>query len=172
MIEHIHKHITSELQQNTRTDIIFILAAILLNLITLAVNSGMSNYTTNGLGVTPEFGTSPKLCAVIIDAEIPIDHPRDLNADEFCSRCRLCQKSCPVGAIPKETIKWMGANKRKLHEKKCWSWMVDNLGCGICMKVCPYNEFGYERCMDSIPQYYRYNTMEKHIGKEAKSRWR
>jgi hypothetical protein len=42
MLEHVHKHITSELQQNTRTDIIFILTAILLNLITLAVNSGMS----------------------------------------------------------------------------------------------------------------------------------
>ena len=42
MIEHVHKHITSELQQNTRTDIIFILTAILLNLITLAVNSGIS----------------------------------------------------------------------------------------------------------------------------------
>ncbi|PKP31664.1 MAG: hypothetical protein CVT99_07875 [Bacteroidetes bacterium HGW-Bacteroidetes-16] len=42
MIEHVHKHITSELQQNTRTDIIFILTAILLNLLTLAVNSGMA----------------------------------------------------------------------------------------------------------------------------------
>ena len=42
MIEHVHKHITSELQQNTKTDIIFILTAIILNLITLAVNSGMS----------------------------------------------------------------------------------------------------------------------------------
>ena len=42
MIEHVHTHITSELQQNTRTDIIFILTAILLNLITLAINSGMS----------------------------------------------------------------------------------------------------------------------------------
>ena len=41
MIEHIHKHITAELQQNTRTDTIFILSAILLNLITLAINSGM-----------------------------------------------------------------------------------------------------------------------------------
>lgn len=40
MIEHVHKHITSELQQNTKTDIIFILAAIILNLIILAVNSG------------------------------------------------------------------------------------------------------------------------------------
>jgi hypothetical protein len=41
MIEHIHKHITSELNQNTRTDTIFILSAILLNLITLGINSGM-----------------------------------------------------------------------------------------------------------------------------------
>jgi lysylphosphatidylglycerol synthetase-like protein (DUF2156 family) len=42
MIEHVHKHITSELAQNTRTDTIFILTAILLNLISLAVNSGFS----------------------------------------------------------------------------------------------------------------------------------
>jgi len=41
MIQHVHKHITSELLQNTKTDIIFILAAIVLNLIILAVNSGM-----------------------------------------------------------------------------------------------------------------------------------
>ncbi len=40
MIEHVHHHITTELQQNTRTDIIFILTSIALNLITLAVNSG------------------------------------------------------------------------------------------------------------------------------------
>lgn len=41
MIEHVHKHLISELQQNTRTDIIFILTSIFLNLITLAVNSGL-----------------------------------------------------------------------------------------------------------------------------------
>lgn len=42
MIEHVHTHITSELQQNTRTDIIFILTSIMLNLIILLVNSAMS----------------------------------------------------------------------------------------------------------------------------------
>ena len=41
MIEHVHTHITKELEQNTKTDIIFILTAIVLNLITLAVNSGL-----------------------------------------------------------------------------------------------------------------------------------
>ena len=43
MIEHVHNHITSELQQNTKTDIIFILSAIVLNLVTLGINSGLVN---------------------------------------------------------------------------------------------------------------------------------
>jgi hypothetical protein len=43
MIEHVHKQIISELGQNTKTDIIFILTAILLNLISLAVNSAFTN---------------------------------------------------------------------------------------------------------------------------------
>ena len=41
MIEHVHKHIITELQQNTRTDTIFILTAILLNLLTLGINSAV-----------------------------------------------------------------------------------------------------------------------------------
>ncbi len=43
MLEQVHHHITSELQQNTKTDTIFILAAILLNLIALSVNAGFVN---------------------------------------------------------------------------------------------------------------------------------
>jgi len=43
MIERVHEHIITELQQNARTDTIFILTAILLNLIALGVNSGVSS---------------------------------------------------------------------------------------------------------------------------------
>ena len=42
MIEHVHKHIISELQQNTHTDTIFILTAIFLNMLTLGINSAMA----------------------------------------------------------------------------------------------------------------------------------
>jgi len=42
MIERVHQHIIEELQQNTRTDTIFIITSIFLNLLTLAVNSGIS----------------------------------------------------------------------------------------------------------------------------------
>jgi len=42
MIKYVHQHIVAELQQNTRTDIIFIVTAILLNLLALGINSGVA----------------------------------------------------------------------------------------------------------------------------------
>ena len=43
MIERVHQHIIEELKQNTRTDTIFILTAIILNLITLGINSAVAS---------------------------------------------------------------------------------------------------------------------------------
>ena len=42
MIERVHQHIITELQQNARTDTIFIITAILLNLLALGINSGVA----------------------------------------------------------------------------------------------------------------------------------
>jgi len=42
MIGRVHEHIIAELQQNTRTDTIFILTAILLNLLALGINSAVA----------------------------------------------------------------------------------------------------------------------------------
>ncbi len=42
MIERVHEHIITELQQNARTDTIFVQTAIILNFITLAINSLMA----------------------------------------------------------------------------------------------------------------------------------
>jgi hypothetical protein len=54
MIKRVHEHITSELQQNARTDTIFVLTAILLNLLTLAINSSIAkgSRTDNSLFIT------------------------------------------------------------------------------------------------------------------------
>lgn len=43
MIQRVHEHIIAELQQNTRTDTVFVLTAILLNLLTLGINSGVAS---------------------------------------------------------------------------------------------------------------------------------
>ncbi len=50
MIERVHEHIISELNANTRTDTIFVLTAIILNLITLGINSGIA--AGGGSGIT------------------------------------------------------------------------------------------------------------------------
>ena len=43
MIERVHEHLIHELGSNSRTDTIFVLTAIILNLITLGVNSGIAS---------------------------------------------------------------------------------------------------------------------------------
>ena len=42
MLEKLHDHIVEELNTNTKTDIIFILTAIFLNFLALAINSAMA----------------------------------------------------------------------------------------------------------------------------------
>lgn len=43
MIERVHEHIITELQQNARTDTVFVLTTILLNVATLATNSAIAS---------------------------------------------------------------------------------------------------------------------------------
>lgn len=124
-----------------------------------AVNAGVANFATSGLAVTKEFGTRLRWCAITIEADIPVDKPRDLNVEEFCSRCRMCQKTCPVQSIPKEAIRYRGSMRRRISDHKCFTSMMLRSGCLNCIKVCPMSKFGYDKCMESIPIYYSYNVM-------------
>ena len=42
MIDRVHQHIVSELQQGARTDTIFVVIAVLLNLVMLGISSGIA----------------------------------------------------------------------------------------------------------------------------------
>jgi len=64
MIERVHEHIITELQQNTRTDTIFILTAIILNLLALGVNSGVASGRDTDATAWTVFFTF--LCLVIV----------------------------------------------------------------------------------------------------------
>ena len=64
MIERVHEHIIAELQQNTRTDTIFILTAILLNLLALGVNSAIASERDTDATTWIVFFTF--LCLVIV----------------------------------------------------------------------------------------------------------
>ncbi len=43
MIEHLHDHIVEELKVNTRTDTVFVISAIFLDLILLAINTAIAD---------------------------------------------------------------------------------------------------------------------------------
>jgi len=64
MIERVHEHIITELQQNARTDTIFILTAILLNLIALGVNSAVASESDNDMTTWVVFFTF--VCLVLV----------------------------------------------------------------------------------------------------------
>ena len=64
MIERVHEHIITELQQNTRTDTIFIITAILLNLIALGVNSAVASESDNDMTTWVVFFTF--VCLVLV----------------------------------------------------------------------------------------------------------
>ena len=64
MIERVHEHIVAELQQNARTDTVFVVAAILLNLIALGINSGVASGGNNDSTMWVVFFTF--VCLIIV----------------------------------------------------------------------------------------------------------
>jgi hypothetical protein len=48
MLKQVHEHIVSELQQNARTDTIFVVTAVAFNLIVLGINSAVAGEAATG----------------------------------------------------------------------------------------------------------------------------
>ena len=48
MLKEIHGHIVNELQQNAKTDTIFVVAAVLFNLVVMGINWGVANAASRG----------------------------------------------------------------------------------------------------------------------------
>jgi len=46
IIAHVHQHVVSELQQGARTGTVFVIIAVLLNLVMLGISSGVATLRT------------------------------------------------------------------------------------------------------------------------------
>lgn len=79
MIERVHEHIVNELGANTRTDTIFVLTAILLNLITLGVNSGIASSNGGGAQTVVMFTFVALILVVNFVAEIGLIRGRQMR---------------------------------------------------------------------------------------------
>ena len=69
MLKEIHGHIVHELQQNARTDTVFVVAAVLFNLVVLGINWGVANEAGRGEAV----GQNDLILGLLIAATLVIN---------------------------------------------------------------------------------------------------
>jgi len=79
MIERVHEHIISELGANTRTDTIFVLTAIVLNLITLGINSGIASSEPSATNTIVMFTVVALIIVVNFVAELGLIRGRQMR---------------------------------------------------------------------------------------------
>jgi reductive dehalogenase len=117
--------------------------------IPIAVDAGLGQQGRHGLLITPEFGPRQRLCKVITDMPLQTNKPIDFGVTEFCESCEQCARSCGGQAIQYGTRTTEsptisnnpGVRKWYLNPEKC-SEFQSSIGtnCGICIKVCPFNQ--------------------------------
>lgn len=79
MIERVHEHIINELSTNTRTDTIFVLTAIVLNLLALGVNSAIASSEGNSAGTIVMFSFVALLIVINFVAELGLIRGRQMR---------------------------------------------------------------------------------------------
>lgn len=80
MIERVHEHLLGELATNTRTDTIFIITAILLNLVTLGINSGVASSNGGAVQTVVMFTFAALIIIINLVAEIGLIRGRQSRA--------------------------------------------------------------------------------------------
>ena len=69
MLKEIHSHIVHELQQNARTDTVFVVAAVLFNLVALGINWGVASEAARGRNA----GSNDAILVLLVIGTLLID---------------------------------------------------------------------------------------------------
>lgn len=116
--------------------------ATALNMIPAAIAAGLGELGKHGSMINRRFGSSFRLSAVATDMPLLPDAPDVFGADDFCTRCRVCTKACPPGAIADEKQLVRGSVKWYVDFDRCIPYFGETFACGICIAVCPWSRPG------------------------------
>lgn len=116
----------------------------------LAIDAGLAQPSRAGYVITEKYGPRIRFCKVITDMplEATVRHV-DLGVKEFCEACKKCAEACPPQALPLGDMTYEGFGdsnnpgvlKWYANYEKCRKyWAAIGTNCGICMRVCPFNE--------------------------------
>ncbi len=104
--------------------------------------SGLGELGKHGSLISPELGSSFRLCAVSTDMPLEPDGPVDHGIDEICAMCNVCGRFCPGGAIADTKKTVSGVTRWVIDTPACEPYFYGLYGCKICLMVCPFNARG------------------------------
>ena len=109
--------------------------------------AGLGWLGANGLMITPEHGPRVRLAAVFTNIEnLPFSTQNEHAwVADFCAKCGICIRQCPVEAIYAEPIRHATGRVTCVDNAKCFPYFNDYYGCSVCIKVCPFNNTPYDR---------------------------
>lgn len=117
----------------------------------LAGKAGLGWQGHNGLLITAQFGPRNRIAPIFIKNKLFefTDSHEHVWIEDFCEKCRRCEKSCPTQAIYSkkqpsiENIPGINQTRTCIDREKCYPQFSETLGCSICMKVCPFSQGDY-----------------------------
>ncbi|MBI4361751.1 MAG: hypothetical protein HY558_01105 [Euryarchaeota archaeon] len=112
------------------------------------IEAGVGQMGAGGWAISPEYGPRMRITMLTTDAPLTHDTPKDWGIPQFCEKCQVCIRRCPGQAISKERLWWRGVYKHKIRLERCLPMVVKYSGCAVCMKVCPFHKYGYNRVME------------------------
>ncbi|MHA1361375.1 MAG: 4Fe-4S dicluster domain-containing protein [Candidatus Freyarchaeota archaeon] len=118
----------------------------------LAARAGLGYPGRHGLLITPQFGPRQRLAAVFTDIEnMPYTESNEHTwIRDFCYECGLCVRECPGGAILEKPIMRENGLQTSIDKMKCFPYFATNLGCSVCIRVCPFNRIEYEKIKETF----------------------
>lgn len=128
-----------------------------LNYPLVAQESGLGYIGKSGILISPISGPRQRISVILTNINNFYDNKKreDFSWIEgFCSLCKKCINHCPTGAI-------YGKNKfennfiKYIDYKKCLISFSKNFACGVCIKVCPFNNVDYYKIKKSYEDKYK-----------------
>ena len=118
----------------------------------MAQMAGVAFLGYSGIVISSEYGPRFRLTAVYTSIEnLPMKSENEHAwVREYCKQCRKCIKECPGGAIYDEPIIHESGQITHIENEKCMPYFVNQFGCSICIKVCPFNNVDYYKLKDNF----------------------
>ncbi len=113
---------------------------------TLSERAGLGAMGYHGLLISPQDGARLRLSAVFTNiTNLPERANEHLWIRDFCDKCRKCIRSCPPGAIYDGPKPKLDGGMSCINADACREYMGKNYTCGVCVKVCPFSNAGYDK---------------------------